>query len=272
MTSIAARVAARYKSKKKIPDSDTVVYEYSERQIAKRNSDKAKRLEKLRKSVHKLRARVKKDLASKDPETALTALVVGLMDHTAERVGNDTSKEELGHVGVTGWQKSHVSFGKAKATISYTGKSGVKQKKTVTDKALVSALKHAHENCKDGDLFCHEGGKITAEKVNTFLDEFDISAKDIRGLHANETMKTELKAVRSKGGKLPTDPKERKTQLKKEFKKALETTAEAVGHEAGTLENQYLVPGLSDAYLKDGSVMDKMVKTAACVAEIYLER
>lgn len=260
MTSIVSRVAARYKSKKKLESGNTL-YQYSERQIALRNSKKAERLENLRKSVHKLRAQVKKDLKSEDPEKVLTALAVGLMDHTAERVGNDESAEERGHFGVTGWQKGHVSFGKGKATVSYTGKSGVRQKKTVSDKLLVSALRDAHAACEGDDLFCHDTVTVDAAKVNGYLKKFDITAKDLRGLHANTVMQQELKSVRSKGGELPTDVKKREKQLKAEFKEALEAAAAAVGHEASTLRSQYLVPGVEDEYMK-GRVMDKMVKSA----------
>jgi hypothetical protein len=205
---------------------------------------------------------VKKDLASGDPDKVLTALVVGLMDHTAERVGNDESAEERGHFGVTGWQKSHVSFSKGKATVKYVGKSGVKQKKVVSEKALVRALKDAHAACEDDDIFCHDGGKITAAKVNVYLKTFDVTAKDLRGLHANSRMQDALKAARKAGGELPTDPKKRKAQLKKEWKKALEETASNVGHEPNTLNSQYLVPGLEEEFMKGGKVMDKMVKTA----------
>lgn len=268
--SLSARVAARYKQKM-VSEKGNTIYTYSERQVALRNSKKAERLEKLRKSVHKLRAQVKKDLASGDPDKVLTALVVGLMDHTAERVGNDESAEERGHFGVTGWQKGHVSFSKGKATVKYVGKSGVKQKKVVSEKALVKALKDAHAACEDDDLFCHDGGKITASKVNAYLKKFDITAKDLRGLHANSRMQEALKAARKAGGELPSDPKERKALLKKEWKKALEETAADVGHEPSTLNSQYLVPGLEDEYMKGGKVMDKMVKTASLVAALYLE-
>lgn len=264
---LASRVAARYKGKK-VLDTGTVVYEYSPRQVARRNNEKARRLEALRKNATRLRAQVKKDLKSGDPERVLTALAVGLMDHTAERVGNEESAQE-GHVGVTGWSKSHVSFGKGKATISYVGKSGVKQKKSVTDKALVSALRDAYEACEE-DIFCHDTGTVDAKKVNSYLKSFDITAKDLRGLHANTVMQQKLKAIRK--GELPIDPKERKAQLKAEFKKALEETASAVGHEASTLRSQYLVPGLEDEYMK-GRVMDKMVKAAASerVAHRYIQ-
>ena len=253
MSTIAERVAARYKGKKEL-DSGNVVYEYSKGQIDHRNSEKAKRLEGLRGNIGKLRSQVQKDLSSSDDEKSLTALVVGLMDETYERVGNDDSAGE-GHFGVTGWKKNHVSFSGGKASISYTGKSGVKQKKTVSTKGLVSALKRAYDDCKEGGCIT---GDVGADAVNAYLKSFSISAKDIRGYHANDFMKGQLKAKRS--GALPEDKKEREAQLKDEFTAALEATAEAVGHEASTLKSQYLVPGLEDSYMKDGTVPTKMVK------------
>lgn len=259
MSSLESRVAARYKERKKT-DKGNTVYLYSERQISRRNNEKAKRLEQLRKNVHKVRSQVKKDLSSGDPEKVLTALAVGLMDSTAERVGNSESAKE-GHYGVTGWTKEHVKFSQGKATVSYVGKSGVKQKKTVSDKALVSALKDAVEACEDGSIFCHETATIDASKVNKYLKKFDITAKDIRGLHANQEMQQKLKAVRKR--ELPSDPKEKEKKLKDEFKKALEETAKEVGHEPSTLRSQYLVPSMEADFLKDGTVVDRLSKKVA---------
>lgn len=266
--SLSLKVAARFKEKKKNPNGGDPIYLYSERQVAKRNKDKADRLEKLSGNINKLRAQVKKDMKSKDANVRLTALAVALMDHTAERVGNAASKEgdnEDGkpHFGVTTWQKSHVKFSGGSATISYIGKSGVKQKKTVSDKSILSALRQAYDDCEEGDLFCHTDGTVDSTKVNAYLKDFDITAKDIRGYHANDGMRAALKKVRS--GKLPEDKKKREEQLKKEFKKALEEVAGELGHEPSTLKNQYLVPGLEDNFLKDGTVM-KGMKSASVVA------
>jgi hypothetical protein len=111
---------------------------------------------------------------------------------------------------------------------------------------------------KDDDLFAWDGGKVTASKVNDYLESFDITAKDLRGFHANREMQDRLKAIRSKGKKLPEDEKDREKILKKEFLKALDETAEAVGHEASTLRSQYLVPNMEEQYLSDGTVSDKL--------------
>jgi DNA topoisomerase-1 len=265
--SVAARfeaeAAAKYKTKKKVKTEggkEVTVYTYSERQIANRNKKKAERIESLRKSIGDLRRKVKRDIKSNDPEKSMTALAVALIDHTYERPGNDESAGERGHYGVTGWKKKHVTFTSKGATVKYMGKSGVKHEKKITDGAIKQALREAYEAC-DGDnkcLFSGEWGSVTAEKVNEYLEPFDITAKDIRGFHANREMQTRLKAIRSDGDKLPSDKKAKEKLLKAEFLKALDETSEAVGHEAATLRSQYLLPGMEEQYMKDGKVSDKL--------------
>ena len=261
--SLADRVAARYQNKKKVKTKDgdeMVVYEYSDRQVANRNKAKAKKVEKLKSSIHHLRSKVKKDLKPSDPEKMLTALAVALMDHTFERVGNFESAGE-GHFGVTGWQKKHITFGK-KTKIKYVGKSGVEHDKEITDATIKKALRDAYEAVEDDDaeILSWEGGKVTPEKVNAYLKDFDVTAKDLRGFHANDQMVSALKAARKAGGKLPEEKKAKEKQLKEEFKKALEETADAVGHEASTLRSQYLVPDLETHFIETGEVPTNFAK------------
>lgn len=254
------RVAARYQQKKKLESGNTL-YVYSPQQVSRRNNEKADRIEKFKSSLGKLRKKVEKDLTSKDTKTKLTALVVALIDHTYERVGNDESAEERGHFGVTGWQKQHVSIGKGKATIKYIGKSGVKHEKVVDDTKILPALKAAYDSVEKATGGLFEG--VGSKEVNEYLSSFNITAKDLRGLHANREMQERLKSIRSKGPKLPSDRKGKDEILKKEFKKALEGAAEAVGHEPSTLRSQYLVPALEDAYMKDGTVIERFNEKAA---------
>ncbi|NBQ99339.1 MAG: hypothetical protein EBT79_02190 [Actinobacteria bacterium] len=264
-----AATRPRYKDKKEVPKADgsgtTTVYVYGPRQVMNRHKDKAERIEGLRKSIGDLRKRVKADLKSDDVETRLTALGVALIDHTFERVGNPSSAED-GHFGVTGWLVKHLTFGKGGATIRYTGKSGVKHEKTVNDPLLLKALKKAVKGKQGDDALC---GGVTPSMVNDYLREFGITAKDLRGLHANREMQERLRALRREGPDLPRPRKERDAILKGEFKEALEATAEAVGHEPSTLKNQYLVPWLEDAYMKDGTVLDRLDKKAATATELY---
>lgn len=196
------------------------------------------------------------------------ALAVGLLDHTFERVGNASSAED-GHFGVTGWLVRHLTFGEGKATIRYVGKSGVDHEKTVDNPLLLKALKKAVKGKAKDDPIC---GGVTASDVNAYLKPHNITAKDLRGLHANAEMQSRLKAIRSKGGALPKDKKERETKLKEEFKKALEESAAAVGHEPSTLKSQYLVPGLHDQYVSKGKVMTRLDKKGSSPWYIHATR
>lgn len=256
-------MASKYKQKKKTDEGNTV-YLYSDRQIALRNKKKAERIEKLRSSIAGLRTQVKKDLTAKDRKKRLTALAVGLIDHTYERVGNDDSAEE-GHYGVTGWQANHVTLSAKGATIRYVGKSGVKHEKKVTDPKLLQALRSAVKDVeeKDGGIFTGTDTTVGAKDVNEYLKEFDVTAKDLRGLHANEEVLERLQKIRKDGPKLPKDRKDRDKILKKEFAEAVEGAAEAVGHEPSTLRSQYLAPGVEEHYLHDGTVVKKLTDRKA---------
>ena len=264
MEHLAKRVLAKYKAKKQIKTESgekATIYEYSDRQIALRNRKKAERLEKLKKNIGRLEAQVKRDLNSKDTETRLTALAVSLINAVYERPGNSGSKSE-GHVGVTGWQRKHLTFGKGKCSISYVGKSGVKQNKEVTDVAILKALRDAYDSNKKPDLFEHDTGRVTAEKVNAYLEPFSITAKDLRGFHANRLMGEQLAAVRAKGPKLSTEKAAKEKTLKAEFLKCLKIVASDVGHTESILRSSYLIPGLEEQYMKDGTVLGKFDKIA----------
>lgn len=257
---------AKYKGKKEVTNAEgekVTIYQYSERQVANRHREKSERLDKLQSNIGDLEAKLKKDLKSDDLETQLTALAVALIHHTYERVGNEDSAAD-GHFGVTGWRKKHISFSGGNAKLTYVGKSGVKQNKSVTDPDLVKALK---DLCKDkaGDdpLFDCDDCTVTSKEVNAYLKPFDITAKDLRGYHANREMMERLGDIRADGPDLPRDRKERDKILKAEFDKALKATAEAVGHEASTLRSQYLVPHLEETYMKDGSVIESLRKKKA---------
>lgn len=265
---------AKYKSKKVVPKASgkgtTEVLVYSDRQIALRKSKKSKRLQKLSGHIDKMMAKVKKDLTSSDQKTARVALAIMLINETYERVGNDTSAagensdtDSTPHLGVTGWSKKNIKFTGGKAKISYRGKSSVDHVKIVEDPATVKALKKAYDECEgDKDCIFHwADGKVTAKEVNEELRSFgDLTAKDLRGWHANRLMKEELAKVRK--GKLPEDKKERAAKLKDEWKEALEITAKEIQHEPGTLQGQYLVDSMREQYLKDGTIIDRLDKTA----------
>jgi len=261
---MASRVAARYKNKKNIESPDgkkRTVYEYSERQVQIRNKDKARKVQKLEENISGLRKKVKTDLASKDNPTFYTALAVALIDATYERVGNPQSASD-GHFGVTGWKVEHISFKGSTATVKYVGKSGVAHTRTIDGPKMVTYLKRATESKKPGDdLFGFDGKSVGSSDVNGYLKPHGVTAKDLRGFHANREMRERLKKYRSDGSALPSEKGKRKKVLMDEWKKALKETADIVGHTESILQSSYLVPGLKDQYLRSGTLPTKHANT-----------
>lgn len=227
-----------------------------------RENKKMEALERLRSSITDLRAKVRKDLSSKDERTKCQALVVAVIDEVYERVGNKESEKERGHYGVTGWKKEHITSKGREIHVQYVGKSGVKQNKVIKDEVIVKELKKMLEG-KDKDQFIFdyecEGSRtrVSPTLINEYLEPFKITAKDIRGYHANDLMKKALKDLTSQKD---IDPKDKEKHFKKIFDKALSDVAAAIGHEPETLRNQYLVPHLEKTFMKDGKVIESLNK------------
>ena len=211
-----------------------------------RREKKTRSVRKLAEEIHKLRSKVTKDLSSDDEKTRLTALAVALIDKTAERVGNEDSAKD-GHFGVTGWQNRHVTVDGDKVTIKYVAKSGVDQDKSFTDAKLAKMVKECKDRCKSKDnLLCtSDGFSIKADRVNRYLREFEVTAKDLRGYAANS-----LAVKLLKGSKKSSDEEERK----KRFKEVMKEVAARVGHQVATLKKHYLLPGIEQDYVKKSKI------------------
>lgn len=221
--------------------------------VSRRRQKKVKGIRTIAENITSLRNQVSRDMKSDDEKLAITALAIALMDKTAERVGNDESAKN-DHVGITGFKKKHIDVTGNKVTLKYVGKSGVDHEKSFTDEKIATKLKKLLKRCKNNEDFVFQdddGYKLKAEKVNRYLDDFDVTAKDIRGYSANKIMVDKLKAA-----KKPSDEKERK----KVFLEILRKVAKEVGHGAQTLRTHYLLPNLESSWIKKGKIVN--LKTA----------
>jgi len=224
----------------------------------KRRRKKVNSVRRIAENIHKLRRQITTDLKSDNEKTNLTALVVSIMDKTAERVGNESSADS-GHYGVTGFRVKHVSVEGNKVRLNYVGKSGVEQIKEFTDSNMANMLVKCMERAENSEFpvfTTSDGFKIKADRINRYLSKFGITAKDIRGYSANRFLVDSLKNAEISG-----DEKDRQ----KKFREVIKSVAERVGHQAATLRKHYLLPNLEDEYVKKGNVVS--VKEAAVVTE-----
>lgn len=215
--------------------------------IRKRWSKKRESIETLANNIQRLRYNVSTDLKSDNEKIFLTALVVAIMDKTAERVGNEESASN-GHVGITGLKKTQVNIIGNKIILEYVGKSGVEHDKSFSDERIAKALKKAKKDSPDKNIFTtSDGFKIKADRVNRYLTDFDITAKDMRGYSANNLLVKKLKDV---------EPEETEHKRKRQFNKVARFVAKKVGHGIATLKKHYLIPELEPNFIERSKVIE----------------
>jgi hypothetical protein len=134
--------------------------------------------------------------------------------------------------------------------LNYVGKSSVEHEKEFTNETIAKILSGLLKRADKPDSFVmvtKDGFKIKADKINRYLDEFEVTAKDMRGYSANRMVIECLKRQNS--------IKEEKDRQKK-FNEIIKNVAEKVGHGPATLRKHYLLPDLEKGYIKDGKIMN----------------
>lgn len=235
---------------RKVKSKDRTIDEikvYSDEELEVRSLKKKESLKNLAQNISKLRRTVNADLKSKNEKDFLTALAVYLMLETSERVGN-TNSAKNGRYGITGLKKSHIDISVNIIKLNYTGKSGVEHEKEVTNDRLANLISNAIEKSPTDEVFVtSKGFKIRANRVNRYLKNLDVTAKDIRGYSANNWIISKLKR---------TTPEENDTKRKKQFNAIIKDVAEKVGHGAPTLKKHYLLPEIQINWIEKGKVVD----------------
>lgn len=203
----------------------------------------AKKLVALEASANKLRAKVKRDLQSSDPDQFMTALAVALMDE----IGQDVLAARRGQVRLSeeeGTASLRLSKGKARK---------------VATPFVVQALMNAYHtiDADEDGLFAHDLGSITVSSVSEYLQKFSLTERDLRGLHGSKVLKSRLDANHASREPLPRSRKAKQKILRKEFETALREASEYVGLEGKTLRLEYLMPGLESSYLQRGQAVAK---------------
>lgn len=217
--------------------------------IEARWAKKKDRIHKLANDISRLRLNVSKDLKlqGEDEKTFLTALIIAIQDKTGERIGNNDSAA-IGHFGVSGFLKRHISISGNEITLKYRGKSGVDHEKTFSSEKIAKALKWAIKNSPESHVFTTSDGQwIGSDQVNKYLSAFDVSSKNLRGFFINKALTDKLHAI-----PIPEKEKDRK----KIFNSLCKKIASTVGHGAGTCKKHYIVPELPEQYIVHGKIID----------------
>jgi DNA topoisomerase-1 len=176
--------------------------------------------------------------------------IVGLLDATGIRIGNEEYVAQNGSYGLTTLRDRHVTIGRGSVELRFVGKGGFRKQTVIEDRALVKLIKLAHA-VPGAHLFQYtvDNGRrhaVTAADVNDYLREATgeaFTAKDFRTWKASALAAGMLFEYREL---------DRLSRRRRILKTAVDDAAALLGNTPTICRNYYVHPGLLAAY-QDGT-------------------
>ena len=223
-----------------------------------RDETKYERMTHFAAALPTIRARVKEDLRKPGlPKEKVLATIVGVMEQTHIRVGNEEYARENKSYGLTTMRNKHVEVHGPDVTFSFQGKSRVHHTVSLHDRKLADVIKQC-EDIPGYELFQYldsEGVQHTIDSaaVNSYLGEITgqhFTAKDFR-TWAGSVLACDM--LRGFG------PFQTATQAKKNVVEAIKVVAEKLGNTPTVCRKCYVHPAVLEAYL--GGISPREAKT-----------
>jgi DNA topoisomerase-1 len=208
----------------------------------------------------------------------VAAAVMHLVDLTTMRIGgeaNATREEDEGEAtfGAASLRKEHVKLGKDSVVFSFAGKHHQEWDRTVTDPQIVGVVR---------ELMALPGERLWQYEAKGGLEQMDdgkvraymksvsngFTPKDLRTYHATRMTAERLADVPVPEVKPPdpaAPPKKRKTDpVEDTLNTVIKSVAETLGNKWDVCKNNYVNPGVCDAWRK-GHLVPEMWKAISQV-------
>jgi DNA topoisomerase-1 len=217
-------------------------YRYHTRWREVRDETKFERMLAFGTALPKIRARVRRDLASPGlSRHRILAAMVALLQTTLIRIGNDEYARDNGSFGLTTMRNRHVDVAGGKIVFRFRGKSGKPHAIRLTDQRLARLVKR----CRDlpgQELFQYlddsgEPQPVNSADVNGYLREIageEFTSKDFR------TWAGTLIAACQLSDEIEPD--------KSQVLRAVEAVAHQLGNTPAVARQCYIHPAVLEAY------------------------
>ncbi len=195
-----------------------------------------------------IRKKVDSDLKREGlPKEKVLAAVVGVMELTHIRVGNEEYAKENQSYGLTTMRTKHVEVHGSQVTFSFQGKSRVHHTVDLRDARLAKVIRRCEE-LPGHELFQYvdeegEPRTIDSSDVNTYLQEITgqhFTAKDFRTWAGTVLACDLLRGM---------EPFDTDSQAKKNVVAAIKAVAEKLGNTPAVCRKAYIHPAVLEAYL-----------------------
>jgi DNA topoisomerase-1 len=225
-------------------------YKYHPRWTSIQQETKFHRMHLFGKALPQIRKQMQKDLSQQGfPESKVLASVVGLMERTYIRVGNNGYEKLYGSYGLTTLKNKHVEVKGDTVTFSFKGKKGVYHEISLKSKKFARIVKQ----CKaipGRELFQYydangELKKIDSGQVNQYIKECageEVTTKDFRTWAGTLMMMRILKVA---------PPCEKQTDLQKIIIEGFKQVSQKLGNTVAVCKKYYVHPELINLYQHD---------------------
>jgi DNA topoisomerase I len=221
-------------------------YRYHPRWRAVRDETKYARLAAFGHALPSIRRRVHEDMRRPGlPREKVLAAVVGLLETTLIRVGNEEYARRNGSYGLTTLRTKHVRVNGARVRLQFVGKGGRPHVVDLDDRRLARVVRRCRE-LPGHELFQYvdEDGRrqsIDSADVNAYLREIsgqDFTAKDFR------TWGGTVLAAAALRGLEPGRP----TRARKQIAEAVATVARQMRNTPAICRKSYIHPAIFTAF------------------------
>ena len=244
-----------------LDDKGRKQYRYHSRAVERGQLRKYYRVRELAKHLPDIRARLRRDAASRTPSRrAVAAAVVRLISESFFRVGGERYQRENGTFGVSTLRKRHVRVEHGCAEFEFVGKRGVAQWKVVANPELARLVKR-HLASPGARLFRYRADgrwhDLTSRDVNEYLHDtlgVPFSAKDFRTWGGTLRAATVLAEL---------GPPSTATEAKRNVVTAMRLVAAELGNTPAICRASYVHPMVIARYLDEGDTIRLPVRHRA---------
>lgn len=221
-------------------------YRYHPRWRAVRDETKYARLAAFARALPSIRRRVREDMRQAGlPREKVLAAVIGLLEATLIRVGNEEYARQNGSYGLTTLRTKHVRVKGARVRFEFVGKGGKPHVVDLDDRRLA----HVVRQCRDlpgHELFQYvdDDGRrqsIDSADVNTYLREIsgrDFTAKDFRTWGGTVLAAAALRRIEVGGP----------TRARKQIVQAVAAVAQQMRNTPAICRKSYIHPAIFEAF------------------------
>jgi len=256
-------------------------YIYSENSKKNREFKKYCQLVKLSNNIKKLKKKINNNLIEKDfTKNKLIALILKIMELCNFRGGNKIYEKKYGSYGLTTLHKKHIKFQKDSIKINFIGKKGVINTCVIMNKNIQEIIKNVYKLSSKNDPYIfsiyykNNYINITINDLNKYLEEFNITTKDLRTWNANiiflKNLKKEIENLDNKYSDEENIIK--KIKFKKKFiRDAIKLTSTSLHHTPAICKSSYIYKDILNKIENDDILINKLINENIKVEKLLFE-